>query len=244
MIKLDAQGGRSRWALHNLEVIGMRFDKFVVTVIGMFALVLAMTGLAQAASVQGKWETNMGTMFLEQHGHKVHGTYAGKAGKLEGVLEGHRLKGKYTWKKQRGVFELVFNRDATRFKGKWSRKGAKGEWEGRRVAHGGGDHRPPDPNRKTPLNRVDFSSRWKVEDARNGRNHDYHRVPWTFSDKGYVRAGDLWRGLWGRMDQFRIKVILMDNRTNTDEFEVMFFNGGREFVAQKNGRAYRYGRKM
>ena len=51
-----------------------------------------------------------------------------------------------------------------------------------------------------------------------------------------MRAGNLWRGLWGRIDDHKIKVVLMDNRTNVDVFEVMFFDHGREFVATKNGR--------
>jgi hypothetical protein len=174
----------------------------------------------------------------------VRGTYAGKAGKLEGVLEGHHLKGRYTWKKHHGVFELTFNRNATAFKGRWSRKGAKGKWEGRKVANIGGPQQRPDPRRKTPLNRVDFSSKWKVEDGRNGRNGDYHGVPWTFSDKGYVHAGRMWKGLWGKMDQHRIKIVVMDNHANVDVFEVTFFNRGRDFVAWKNGRPYRYGKKI
>ena len=222
----------------------MRFDKFMAAIICAFCLVLATSAMAEAVSVQGKWETNMGTMFLYQHGHQVQGTYGGKAGKLEGVLEGNRLTGKYTWKKHRGVFELVFNREATVFKGRWSRKDDKGHWTGRKVAELGDHHGRPDHNRPTPLNRVDFSSQWKVEDARNGRNRDFHHVPWTFSDKGYVRAGNLWRGLWGRIDDHKIKVVLMDNRTNVDVFEVMFFDHGREFVATKNGRPYRYGKKI
>ena len=148
----------------------MRFDKFMAAIICAFCLVLATSAMAEAVSVQGKWETNMGTMFLYQHGHQVQGTYGGKAGKLEGVLEGNRLTGKYTWKKHRGVFELVFNREATVFKGRWSRKDDKGHWTGRKVAELGGQHGRPDHNRPTPLNRVDFSSQWKVEDARNGRN--------------------------------------------------------------------------
>lgn len=95
----------------------------------------------------------------------------------------------------------------------------------------------------TPIYEVNFDSSWKVEDARNGKNRDYQSILWTFSPNGTVFGENLWRGLWERAGNNKIRIILIDKSANTDEFDVTFFNNGREFIATKNGKEYRFGKK-
>lgn len=82
---------------------------------------------------------------------------------------------------------------------------------------------------------------WLVETAENGRNSDFHEVPWVFSQNGTVRAGDLWQGSWQVESEDTISVtIRMNGSSVTDQFTVRF-HGSTNFTAYKNGRAYRYG---
>ena len=103
--------------------------------------------------------------------------------------------------------------------------------------------RPAAPDRPVSPGALNFTGSWKVEDARNGRNQDYHRVPWRFSNDGTVRAEKLWRGVWERLPDNRIRVILIDTRGNTDQFDITFAADGKAFTARKNNRDYRYGKK-
>lgn len=84
-------------------------------------------------------------------------------------------------------------------------------------------------------------TQWRVEYAENGRNRDYHPVPWVFSPDGTVRAGNLWRGFWRIKSNDTISVsITMNDNSTTDRFDVKFINSSK-FTAYKNGHAYRYG---
>lgn len=84
-------------------------------------------------------------------------------------------------------------------------------------------------------------TQWLVEYAENGRNGDYHPVPWLFSPNGTVRAGNLWRGVWHIKSHDTISVtITMNDGSATDTFDVKFISRS-EFTAYKNGHTYRYG---
>ncbi len=83
-------------------------------------------------------------------------------------------------------------------------------------------------------------TKWLVEYAENGRNGDYHAVPWLFLPNGTVRAGTLWQGTWQVQSPDTIRVVLRMNDSGAmDQFDVTF-NSPFEFTAYKDGHAYRY----
>lgn len=85
------------------------------------------------------------------------------------------------------------------------------------------------------------NTQWMVEIADNGRNGDYHPVPWSFSPDGTVHAGNLWQGVWRVKSNNTISVtIRMNGSSAIDQFDVKFISSS-EFTAYKNGHAYRYG---
>ena len=85
------------------------------------------------------------------------------------------------------------------------------------------------------------NTQWMVEYAENGRNGDYHPVPWSFLPNGTVRAGNLWQGVWRVKSNDTISVaIRMNGSSAMDQFDVKFISRS-EFTAYKNGHAYRYG---
>ncbi len=86
------------------------------------------------------------------------------------------------------------------------------------------------------------NSFWRVEDAQNGRNGDYHPVPWTFLPNGKVYAGDLWHGTWFKRSSDTIRVVIIFHQNSlTDAFDVKF-DSPTDFTARKNGQDYRYGK--
>jgi len=87
------------------------------------------------------------------------------------------------------------------------------------------------------------NSLWRVEDAINGRNGDYHPVPWAFLPNGKVYAGDLWHGTWFKRSGDTIRVVIIFHQNSlTDAFDVKF-DSPTDFTAYKYGQAYRYGKK-
>ncbi|MGI0488572.1 hypothetical protein ACN4EK_24440 [Pantanalinema rosaneae CENA516] len=85
------------------------------------------------------------------------------------------------------------------------------------------------------------NTQWLVEYAHNGRNGDYHSVPWVFSADGTVRAGHLWHGTWKAKSKNSIHVsITMHDRHATTEHFTVKFTSPDQFTAYKNGHAYRY----
>jgi hypothetical protein len=82
---------------------------------------------------------------------------------------------------------------------------------------------------------------WRVEGAANGRNGDYHPVPWTFAGGGRVFAGDLWSGYWSPSEHGGIFVMIIAQDRVVDHFEVVPAPDGGSFVARKDGADYRYG---
>ncbi|MBL1173597.1 hypothetical protein [Pantanalinema sp. GBBB05] len=85
------------------------------------------------------------------------------------------------------------------------------------------------------------NTQWLVEYADNGRNGDYHAVPWVFSADGTVRAGDLWHGVWKvkSKDSIHVSITMHDRHATMEHFTVKFTSPD-QFTAYKNGHAYRY----
>lgn len=121
----------------------------------LFAAVLgtALFGAAGAALAQddfsGRWDTNMGSMFIQQGIDHVSGRYEMKGGRIEGDVNRNTLTGIWTqdnadhrcfetrmgshyW----GRFRLHLNHDGDRFSGRWSycddEPGTGGNWTGER----------------------------------------------------------------------------------------------------------------
>lgn len=95
---------------------------------------------AMAASFQGKWSTNQGTMLIYQEGDRVTGTY-GASGSFEGTVSGNTLSGSYRWTTKNGNFELTLSGDGKSFTGRWFRSSAKGTWTGKKIGEIG-DSKP------------------------------------------------------------------------------------------------------
>jgi hypothetical protein len=78
------------------------------------------------ASFAGKWNTDFGTLTVTQHGNEIRGEYPHDRGKIEGVIEGNVVRGRWSegpsYKPPRdaGDFEFEFSKHGTSFKGKWS----------------------------------------------------------------------------------------------------------------------------
>ncbi|MGE4072749.1 MAG: hypothetical protein AB7E72_16390 [Lysobacterales bacterium] len=96
------------------------------------AVLLLFAGSAMAASFQGKWSTNQGTMLIYQNGDRATGTY-GVSGSFEGTVSGNTLSGSYRWTTKNGNFELTLSNDGKSFTGRWFRSSAKGAWTGKKI---------------------------------------------------------------------------------------------------------------
>jgi hypothetical protein len=104
-----------------------------------YALVVAVVLLGGAAvraeeGFTGTWDTTYGPLTMIQKGKKVTGSYYEGKAKLEGTIEGGKLKFDYQEQGQggEGVFEL--SSDGKTFTGKWRVVGTKNwqEWNGTR----------------------------------------------------------------------------------------------------------------
>jgi hypothetical protein len=88
----------------------------------------------RGAWVAGRYQSDFGTVQLQQNGNQVQGSYAHQNGRLQGTLEGNVLRGtwsqapSYTAPNDAGNVELTFSNG--QFTG-WWRYGYQGPWEGR-----------------------------------------------------------------------------------------------------------------
>jgi len=97
----------------------------------------------QVFSIAGTWDTTFGQMIIKQSGNKITGTYTHDNGKIEGILNGNVLTGRwfespsYSPPKDAGDFKFIFSKDFKSFTGNWKygfgRKDWKGEWNGNRL---------------------------------------------------------------------------------------------------------------
>ncbi len=90
--------------------------------------------------VSGRWNSSFGRMKLSQKGNFIFGTYQHDRGRIEGVLVGRKLIGRwaeapsYSPPEDAGAFEFEFSQDGKSFRGWWKYgfgKGKKGgSWNG------------------------------------------------------------------------------------------------------------------
>lgn len=84
----------------------------------------------------GKWNTDWGTMTLNQTGNDVTGNYEYDSGKISGTVSGNILKGTWseypTYNPPRDAGDIEFTLDGDSFTGKW-RYGSSGDWSGQWV---------------------------------------------------------------------------------------------------------------
>jgi len=92
-------------------------------------------GSVQSLNWSGSWNTDWGTMQLEQSGDRVNGTYTHDQGRIDGTAYGNQLVG--TWSEapsylppdDGGDLELMMSEDGQSFSGSW-RYGSEGSWSG------------------------------------------------------------------------------------------------------------------
>ncbi|MFO0587967.1 MAG: alkaline phosphatase D family protein [Polyangiaceae bacterium] len=89
-------------------------------------------------TLNGAYHTSFGTLSLTQSGTSVKGSYTHEDGRLEGVLDGHVLRGTWTQSPpgKRGPMELRFDDFGNCFQGNWRLEGAtdwQGPWDGTRT---------------------------------------------------------------------------------------------------------------
>jgi hypothetical protein len=118
----------------NKYLIMIKLKNISITIILLSVIILSVSGIAKSVSFQGKWDTNMGTLFMYQTDNQVRGTYSGENGKLWGTVTGLTLKGKYIWKGKEGVFEFTMDKSGKSFTGSWSRDISGGKWTGTKIA--------------------------------------------------------------------------------------------------------------
>lgn len=92
-------------------------------------------GTVQSCDWSGTWNTDWGTMQLQQSGDKVTGNYTHDQGRIDGTAFGSQLVG--TWSEapsysppdDGGDLEIVMSEDCQSFSGSW-RYGSEGGWSG------------------------------------------------------------------------------------------------------------------
>ncbi len=86
-------------------------------------------------SIEGIYDTGFNEMTLHLNGNQVTGTYKFKNGKIEGILQGNTLVGKWRQSNGSGRLEFVFTDDFSSFTGKWSYndKEPNSKWDGKKT---------------------------------------------------------------------------------------------------------------
>lgn len=221
----------------------MRFRNIISTLI---VLVWALASPVLAQTFSGSWDTNMGAMQLQQSGSSLSGTYSG-AGQVTGTVNGTYAQGTYVNGAYHGDFEFTLSADGNSFSGRWWRPGRESPWTGTRI--GATPITTPQPTQPAPpamgtTGAASPEGFWRVEDATDGRNYNYHPTPWQFMANGVVQAGTLWSGRWERQPDGTFWVQIIANGRVTDQFALVVSPDGRTFAASRGGVAYRYGDRM
>lgn len=89
----------------------------------------------------GDWRTYFGTMRLQQEGGRVTGWYDYKNGRIEGMVEGNTVRGRWVQDNAEGRFIFRLGPDGKTFEGSWGRGASEsdgGPWSGRRWDTGKG----------------------------------------------------------------------------------------------------------
>lgn len=83
----------------------------------------------------GAWQTDFGAMRLQVEGGRVVGRYDYKNGRIEGVIEGNTMRGRWVQDNAQGGFIFRLSPDGRSFDGRWGRGASEtdgGPWAGRR----------------------------------------------------------------------------------------------------------------
>lgn len=97
----------------------------------------------------GTWETNWGTMTLDQKGESLSGTYEHDNGRITGRVVGNMIIGRwseapgYNPPDSAGDFQIVISDDCRSFDGKWKYGSRQGSWDGEWYGHRIGGGLPP-----------------------------------------------------------------------------------------------------
>ncbi|MCF7943622.1 MAG: hypothetical protein K9L21_04245 [Spirochaetia bacterium] len=86
------------------------------------------------------YTSDFGTLTLSQSGRTITGTYDYRNGRVEGILNGTILTGKWYQDNGEGKIRFVFSPDFSSFEGLWSYNEAEPDspWNGKRTSTGGG----------------------------------------------------------------------------------------------------------
>ena len=97
-------------------------------------LTILLLGTVKAQTITGVYDSDFNEMTLQINGNKVTGTYKWNDGRIEGMLSGHTLTGRWTQSNAKGRLVFVFNSDFSAFTGKWSYNDAEpnSKWDGKK----------------------------------------------------------------------------------------------------------------
>ena len=101
-------------------------------------LLLTLPGVAGAADVAGRWQSDFGVLTLRQDGNRIEGTYSCCQGELQGTLEGNRLE--LEWRDPvygEGWVRFEITGAGRELRGTWARRGeasARGRWNAARLS--------------------------------------------------------------------------------------------------------------
>jgi len=115
---------------------GIMEHRLIIVVLAAMVLVIIPLRLRAEHPADGVYDTNFGALTLEVRGNKVSGSYPHDAGKIEGVLEGNKLIGKwseapsYQPPRDAGEIEFVFPPNFKSFAGRWRYGFGGKEWGG------------------------------------------------------------------------------------------------------------------
>jgi len=117
---------------------------------------LAALPVSAACVWTGTWDTNWGTMTVDQKGESIIGTYEHDNGRITGRVIGNMIIG--TWSEAPGYnppdnagdFQLVISDDCRSFDGKWRYGSRQGSWDGEWYGHRIGGGAPPLTHQVTP----------------------------------------------------------------------------------------------
>lgn len=121
----DAQASRAL-----LNQCRQQFDAGVVEATGG-----ASSGAATAAWT-GSWQSDFGTLSLQQSGNRVTGSYPHHSGRIEATASGNSLSGRWIEYDNEGTFSFSMSADGRSFSGSWKEvrpnPSGGGAWNGRR----------------------------------------------------------------------------------------------------------------
>jgi hypothetical protein len=91
------------------------------------------------------------------------------------------------------------------------------------------------------------NTKWSVANMDNdGKVDNFSPTPWVFNEQS-MNAELLWAGgyqfVLGNDDKISCQIIAHDSPTASDSFEVNFITPDR-FIATKDGKLYRFGKKI